>query len=107
MDELAPPLTDYWRDYVREAGFFESGGLPVYYPPNAPTSRTATLDEVRAHLDATGTEIAILNCVYGVESFRRADFGSAVATALNDWLAAAYLDRRPRLRASIVVKPDD
>jgi predicted TIM-barrel fold metal-dependent hydrolase len=107
MDELAPHLTDYWRDYVHEAGFFESGGLPVYYPPNAPTSRAATVDEVRAHLDATGTEIAILNCMYGVESFRRADFGSAIATALNDWLAAAYLDRDPRLRASVVVKPDD
>src|SRR5205823_840665 len=35
IDELAPYLSEYWRDYVHEAGFFGSGGLPVYYPPNA------------------------------------------------------------------------
>lgn len=107
IDELMPFLPEYWRDYVREAGFVGSAGLATVYPPRAPVSRTATLDEVRVHLDRTGAEAAVLTCVYGVESFRNYEFASVLATAINDWLAAEWLDRDPRLRAGIVVKPED
>lgn len=107
IGELEPFLPEYWRDYIREAGFVGSAGLATVYPPRAAVSRTATLDEVRAHLDHTGADAAVLTCVYGVESFRNYEFATVLATAVNDWLAAEWLDADPRLRAGIVVKPED
>ena len=88
IEELTPFLPEYWADYVREAGFLGSAGLATVYPPGAAVSRTATLSEMQGHLDATGAELAVLTCVYGIETFRNVDFGRVIATAVNDWLAA-------------------
>ena len=46
---------------------------------------------------------AICNCLYGVELLFSEDMAAAFARALNDWIAKEWLDRDPRLRASIVV----
>jgi predicted TIM-barrel fold metal-dependent hydrolase len=54
-------------------------------------------------LDPFGTQIAICNCLYGVQATFSEDLGAAVARAVNDWIAREWLDRDPRLRASIVV----
>lgn len=45
----------------------------------------------------------MLNCLTGVETHRNPYFGAAVASAVNDWLRAEFLDRDERLRASLVV----
>jgi hypothetical protein len=47
-------------------------------------------------------DCAVLSCVCGIDG-GPPDFSAAVATAVNDWLSAEWLDREPRLRASIVL----
>jgi predicted TIM-barrel fold metal-dependent hydrolase len=48
-------------------------------------------------------EIGVLNCAYGVDGLHHPDTAAAMAAALNDWLIAEWLDKEPRLRASLVV----
>ena len=61
-----------------------------------------SLSAVQA-LDPFGTRLAICNCLYGAQAQFSEDLGVAFARALNDWIAREWLDRDPRLRASIVV----
>ncbi|MGH7211840.1 MAG: amidohydrolase family protein, partial [Acetobacteraceae bacterium] len=110
---LLPYLPDYWRDAVAQRGVHELDSIS--YPLHAPlTARPdwrpaegkagADLGRLRAEaLDAFGTSIAICNCLYGVQLLFSEDMAAAFARALNDWIAAEWLDREPRLRASIVV----
>jgi predicted TIM-barrel fold metal-dependent hydrolase len=53
--------------------------------------------------DRWGAGLAILNCLYGVGLLFSEDMAAAFTRALNDWVAKEWLDRDPRLRASIVV----
>ena len=46
---------------------------------------------------------AILNCLYGVQLLFSEDMAAAFCRALNDYIAKEWLDRDPRLRASIVM----
>jgi uncharacterized protein len=113
MRELLPYLDAYWRDSVAERGIpsLETNA----YPPRAPLSARpewrgkngqpeATLarlaEEVLGPLNA---QYAICNPLYGVELLFSEDMAAAFARALNDWIAKEWLDRDPRLRASIVV----
>ena len=48
-------------------------------------------------------DLAILNCLYGVQLLFNEDMAAAFARAVNDWIAKEWLDRDERLRASIVV----
>jgi uncharacterized protein len=41
--------------------------------------------------------------LYGVQLVFNEDMARAFARAVNDWIAGEWLDRDPRLRASIVV----
>jgi predicted TIM-barrel fold metal-dependent hydrolase len=54
-------------------------------------------------LDPWGVEIGILNCAYAVDSLHHPDTAAAMAAAVNDWLIAEWLDKDPRLRASLLV----
>ena len=54
-------------------------------------------------LDPFGTSIAVLNCLYGVQLLMSEDMASSFASAVNDWIKAEFLDKEPRLRASIVI----
>jgi predicted TIM-barrel fold metal-dependent hydrolase len=47
--------------------------------------------------------IAICNCLYGIQLPFNEDMAQAFARALNDWIRKEWLDREPRLRASIVI----
>ena len=51
--------------------------------------------------------IAILNCLYGVQLIMDEHMAAAFARAVNDWLVREWLDPEPRLRASIVVPPQN
>ena len=53
--------------------------------------------------DRWGASHAILNCLYGVQLVFNEDMARAFRRALNDWIAKEWLDRDPRLRASIVI----
>jgi predicted TIM-barrel fold metal-dependent hydrolase len=87
----------------------------VMYPPNSPLAsrpewrgkdgRPATeVSELSAQVfDRWHAGAAILNCLYGVTLLHSEDMAKAFVSAINDWTAKEWLDRDPRLRASIVI----
>jgi uncharacterized protein len=112
FDALFPYLSDYWRQYITEAGI-RLNGLAAAYPPGvttpAPSSYEALAERV---LDAPGAEdrIVVLNCLTGFETHRNPYYAAAVASAINDWMREEFLALDSRLRASLVVSavsPDD
>ncbi len=113
MKALLPFMDEAWREMIVSRG---TDGLELAsYPSGAPIScrpdwRTpgklpgsdlAMLQ--RAALDGFGSRVAICNCLYGAQAVHSEDLAQALCRAVNDWLAAEFLDRDPRLRASIVV----
>jgi predicted TIM-barrel fold metal-dependent hydrolase len=114
IEALYPYLDPVWIQYIDERKW--PGPSPAMtYPPNmaasarpewrpedgtVPASNLALLQE---HvLDRWDVDVAILNCVYPIDG-GHPDLSAALAAAVNDWLAAEWLDRDPRLRASIVL----
>ena len=107
-EALFPYLSDHWREYIRTSAF--KGAVDTAYPPNAPTTHapgrdgSPDLDAVRRDvLEPWSVEVGILNCTYAVDSLHNPDTAAAMAAAVNDWLVAEWLDKEPRLRASMVV----
>jgi predicted TIM-barrel fold metal-dependent hydrolase len=128
---LFPYLPDYWIEHVEQTLF--KGPTEFYYPPNSPIAAregsrppaddiaspmvarsrgpaaagpppASTLGVVRDQvLDAAGAEAAVLCSPYPVDSLHNPDAAVAFASAFNDWLISEWLDKEPRLRASIVV----
>jgi predicted TIM-barrel fold metal-dependent hydrolase len=109
VEALFPYLSEHWREYTRTSAF--KGPVDTAYPPNAPTTRKpgaagsgTTLEEIQTQvLDPWSVEVGILNCAYAVDSLHNPDTAAAMAAAANDWLIAEWLDKEPRLRASVVV----
>jgi hypothetical protein len=113
LHDLLPYLSDHWREIIVQTG------LPdletVNYPPGSPLTARAdwrpvkgkpasTLEQVRTQaLDRWDTGLAICNCLYGLQILHGEDMAAALCRALNSWMAREWLDREPRLRASIVV----
>ncbi|MCA1667755.1 MAG: amidohydrolase [Thermomicrobia bacterium] len=116
---LFPYLTDFWKEYITQSDF--KGPRENPYPKNAPTTirpdarRTdgiapgANLAVVREQSLAgalwAGGRIhyAILNNTYALESVHNPDAAAALASAVNDWHIAEWLEKDDRLRASILV----
>jgi uncharacterized protein len=116
---LMPHLDDFWREHLAERYIDQSPFTLMSYAPNLPQSARpdwrpakglpgADLDAVRAQaLDRFGTRFAIANVLHGVVALFNADMAAALCRAINDWMAREWLDREPRLRASILVAPQD
>jgi predicted TIM-barrel fold metal-dependent hydrolase len=117
LSALLPYLDEHWREAVVQRGLDELRSIA--YPPNAPLSARpdwrsgaaipgSDLSALRAQaLDPFGTLFAICNCLYGVPMLFSEDMAAGLARAVNDWIAREWLDREPRLRASIVVSPQN
>src|SRR5262245_34850891 len=113
IKSLLPYLDEYWRDSVVERGI--ESLETITYPPGSPlTSRpewrgkngraASEVAEVAPQVfDRWHASIAILNNLYGVNLLFAEDMANAFVRALNDWTAKEWLDRDPRLRASIVI----
>ena len=113
INTLLPYLPDIWRDSVVRRGIEEL--TTISYPTVNPltfrsdwkdeTGKAATSVEKLAAeaLDPFGSRIAILNCLYGAQALYSEDLGAVFCRAINDWIAREWLDRDPRLRASIMV----
>lgn len=114
IEALLPYLDAHWREVVSTSQF--RGPTDTSYPPGAATSMRpdlatedgtppgSTLESLqRDVLNGSGVELAILTCVYSADSIKNPDAAAAIARATNDWQIAEWLDREPRLRASIVV----
>ena len=54
-------------------------------------------------LDEWGFEYGILNCLSGGGGDRNLEFGAALASAINDWQMAEWIEPEPRLKASLIV----
>jgi predicted TIM-barrel fold metal-dependent hydrolase len=113
MATLLPYMEQHWQDTFIARGI---DGLDLaLYPPNAPIScrpdwrrdgekpGSSLIAMQEQALDGFGARCGILNCLYGGPALYSEDMGAAVCRATNDWIRAEWLDREPRLRASIVV----
>ncbi|MEX2129108.1 MAG: amidohydrolase family protein [Xanthobacteraceae bacterium] len=115
MNVLLPYLDDYWRESVTSRGLDRHSMNITGQPANAPIfarpdwqpeegAPGTGLDLLRTHaLDAFGTKYAIANCMYGAQVLHHEDMAAAFCRAVNDWIAREWLDREPRLRASITL----
>jgi len=114
---LVPFLAENWAASVDDRGI--EGFDSISYPPNAPISARpdwrvdgkgvpSALDDYRRHvLDRWNVQYAIGNCLYGAHLALSEDLGVALATAVNDWMVETWLNPEPRMRASIVVAPQN
>ncbi len=112
---LVPYLDAYWRERVRVQQLERLDLSLTSYPPTAPLSSRPDWRPAkgppgsdltilqREALDKFGVRHAILNCLWGAQALFAEDMAAALCRAVNDWIAAEWLDRDPRLRASIMV----
>jgi predicted TIM-barrel fold metal-dependent hydrolase len=115
--DLAPYLDGHWRDQVVARGIDGLGSAS--FPPTAsamcrPDWRLdgripgSDVDRLLADgVDAFGSRFAILNCLYGVQAVHDEYLAAALCRAVNEWIAREWLDRDPRLRAAIVIAPQN
>ena len=114
VEALFPFLSEHWREYITQSAF--KGAPDTAYPPRMPTSAWpgtqpagggppgSSLELLREQvLDVLPVQIGILNCAYALDSIHNPDAAAALGSALNDWQIAEWLEKEPRLRASIVV----
>lgn len=103
FDALFPYLSDYWRQYIGEAGI-RLNGLAHAYPRGlalpAPEGYGELCERV---LDEAESRFVVLNCLTGFETHRNPYFSAAVASAINDWMRDEFLGRDARLRGSLVL----
>ena len=110
---LLPYMDPYWADAFVQRGM--DGFDMASYPPGAPISCRpdwrlekgkpgTSLAQLQAQaLDAFGVRFAICNPLYGGQVAVSETMAAALCSALNDWIAAEWMAKDPRLRASIVV----
>lgn len=113
LQALTPYMDAFWRDQVTERGMttLDTQSFPPKSPKTirpdwrGPDGRGAgTVGQLQSQiLDPFGIATGILNPLYGVQLVFNADMAVAFTRALNDWTRAEWLDRDPRLRASIVL----
>lgn len=113
MKALVPYLDDHWREQVVNRGIdgMDSSSFPVnatsecradWRPASGkPGSEPSLL--VRQALDDFDSRYAICNCLYGVQSIQDANLAASTARAINKWMAAQWLEKDQRLRASIII----
>jgi predicted TIM-barrel fold metal-dependent hydrolase len=122
---LTPYLPKRWQQYqdiigVRGHHGYEVGSLFLAYPKNQPRgNRTdatppsglpagADLDFMREqHLDALNVEYGVLNTYHEVFDQLNVEYAAALCRAMNEWQIAEWLEKEPRLRASIMVPYED
>jgi hypothetical protein len=111
---LLPYLDAYWRDFLAGARYPDY--RPLSHPLHAPLTErpdaTAPADGppgsavAELCVDVLGdgrADMAILQCLYAVGLARNVQLITALARAVNRWLADEWLSHDPRLRASIVL----
>ena len=113
VEQLLPYLDAHWREAMVTRGI--DGIALATYPPGTPLAArpewrdqrgyaAADVDTLRRQaLDRWNASVGILNCLHGAMAMFAEDMGAALARAVNDWLAREWLDREPRLRASITL----
>ncbi len=110
MAALLPFLDRHWTDSIAARGI--DAMTLASYPPRTPLacrpdwrdagpSPLAALQ--RDALAPWDTRYAICNCLHGAMAVLGDDLSAALVSAVNDWLAAEWLDRDERLRGAILL----
>ncbi len=116
LSELKPFLAPQWHGILDEFGprHYAGGGYPRFWGDavdnEPPSGRRAGADVGfmgTGHLDRYDIAYAILIPLTPVTGMPNLDLANALATAINDWQVAEWLDREPRLRASLAVATED
>ena len=115
VKDILPYLPRYWADYVVESHFRAlpnspypkgvHGGERVDARPDDGRPAGSDVDLFRRQLlDEWGVDVAILTGqFYNVAFLANADFATALARALNDWMIDQWLSRDDRFRGSLTV----
>ncbi len=117
LADLFPYLSARWRRHAETIGmrgrFALAEGLA--YPRNSPLACRAdswpehgrpgsSLELMRRqHLDALGIEVGVLNCLFPIGPQLHHEWAAALAQAVNDWQVVEWLEKEPRLRASMLI----
>ena len=117
LPDLFPYLSARWRRHAETIGIRGPAALAegLTYPRNSPFASRAdswpergrpgsSLELMRhQHLDPLGIEVGVLNCLFPVGPQLHHGWAAALAQALNDWQVVEWLEKEPRLRASILI----
>lgn len=102
VEALFPYLPPYWVEHVQQSAF--KGATTNYYPPNVSVSARGDSKPLEAPagsslallreqvLDPLDIEVAILNCLYAIDSLHNPEAAVAFASAINDWQIAVVHD---------------
>lgn len=112
--ELLPYFEPYWQEMSAVRALDRLNLSLTSYPQNSPLAcrpdwkrpnekpGSSPESMCRDILEPFGTRLGILNCLHGGQVMHSEDMAAAFCRAVNDWIREKWLDRDPRLRASIV-----
>jgi uncharacterized protein len=116
IKDLYPYLSKRWQDHIETFGLQRPTGgyFPRFMdhredarPPSGRRSGSEVAFSRSDFLDPYNVAHAMLIPLTSAAGVTNLDLGAALASAVNDWQAAEWLDPEPRLRASIAVSPED
>lgn len=112
---LMPYLDAYWYDAFVARGIDKLSFSLTGDAPNAPVAARpdwrpragrpgSDLGLLQsAALDGFSSSVAIANCIFGGIALHSVDMAAVMCSAVNDWVREHWLDKEPRLRASILI----
>jgi predicted TIM-barrel fold metal-dependent hydrolase len=119
MRALLPYLDAFWRDQIANRHIDRLPFALTSYPPGSPFAArpdwrpasgppASDLDRIRRELlDPFALRYAVCNVLHGAIALFNEDMCAALCSAVNDWTAHELLDRESRLRAAILVPPQN
>jgi len=116
IKDLYPYLSSRWRDHIDTFGMHgPSGGyFPRFMdhredakPPSGRRSGSEVAFSRSDFLDPYNVAHAMLIPLTSAPRMLNLELGAALATAVNDWQIAEWLEPEPRLRASLTVAVED
>jgi predicted TIM-barrel fold metal-dependent hydrolase len=114
--DLYPYLSERWRRHVDRYGLrqYLGSGYPRFMghreearPPSGRQPGSEVAYTRSDFLDRYDVAYAVLNPLTPVGRLPNQELEAVLATAVNDWQVAEWLDPEPRLRASLIIPFDD
>jgi predicted TIM-barrel fold metal-dependent hydrolase len=114
MLALLPFLDAYWYDAFVARGIDRTSFTLTGDSPNAPLAARpdwrpgegrpgSDLPLLQSALDSFGTGAAIATCIFGGVALHSVDMAAVMCRAVNQWVKDEWLDKDPRLSASLLV----
>ncbi len=116
VKDLYPYMSRRWSKHIETFGLRHpnSGYYPRFMdnreearPPSGRRAGSEVGFAREDYLEPFHVLYAVMNPLTPVSSTLDLDLGAAMATAVNDWQIAEWLDPEPRMRASVVITPQD